>query len=397
MNSRIKQHITQSLNSLSRAGNLRRIPDTDHGSSLYLEYKGRRLLNLASNNYLGLSCSESLKRAAVEAIMRYGTSGSASRLISGNYQILDHLEKLLGEFKNQQKALVVGSGYAANLCILGALAGRGTTVFSDRLNHASITDAVILSRATHVRYRHADMDHLKFLLEKYRENPSKILITDTVFSMDGDLAPLVEMVELCKSHQVLMVVDEAHATGIFGHGRGLARHLGLDGEIDVHMGTFSKALGSYGGYIASHRDIIEIIINRGRPFIYSTALPPAVTGASLAALEQVIRYPEKGKSLLDLAQSLRIFLLGLGFNAGKSSTQIIPVLLGENKQTMLARDLLMDCGIFTGAIRPPTVPEGTARLRLSLRADLGEKELVMIKGAFTILAEKINNNTNGES
>lgn len=397
MNPRIKQHITQSLSSLSRAGNLRTIPGTDHGSSLYLDYKGKKLLNLASNNYLGLSSSKSLKKAAAQAINRYGTSGSASRLISGNYHILDLLESQLGEFKNQQKALVVGSGYAANLCILGALAGRGTTVFSDRLNHASITDGILQSRAMHVRYRHADMDHLKFLLEKHRENPSKILITDTVFSMDGDLAPLAEMVELCKSHQVLMVVDEAHATGIFGHGRGVARHLGLEREIEVHMGTFSKALGSYGGYIASSRDIIELIINRGRPFIYSTALPPAVTGASLAALEEIIRFPEKGKSLLDLAQSLRIFLKGLDFDTGRSSTQIIPVLLAENEPTMLARDLLMDCGIFTGAIRPPTVPEGTARLRLSLRADMGEKEIEMVKEAFTILAEKLNYNTSGES
>lgn len=390
MDSRIQHHITESLNSLSRAGNLRTIPATDYGSRLYLEYEGKRLLNLASNNYLGLSESESLKKAATQAIGRYGTSGSASRLISGNYRTCDQLEKLLCEFKNQQKALMVGSGYAANLCILGALAGRGTTVFSDRLNHASISDAVLLSRAAHVRYRHADTDHLNFVLKKYRDHPSKILITDTVFSMDGDRAPLVKMVDLCKQHKVFMVVDEAHATGVFGHGRGLARQLGLEQDIDVHMGTFSKALGSYGGYIASSRNIIDLIINRGRPFIYSTALPPAVVGANLAALEEIINSPQKGEALLEMAGNLRSFLQSLGFDTKKSSTQIIPVILGKNDLVMKARRLLIDSGIFTGAIRPPTVPEGTARLRLSLRADMGNREIELVKKSFTLLAEEFN-------
>ncbi len=356
----------------------------DYGSELYLEYQKEKLLNLASNNYLGLSNSEGLKNASIEAIKSYGTSSSASRLISGNYQIYDQLEKVLAEFKKQQKALVVGSGYAANLCILGSLAARGTTVFSDRLNHASIIDATVLSRSHQVRYRHADTDHLEYLLEKFRERPSKILVTDTVFSMDGDVAPLESLVELCKQYQVLMVVDEAHATGVFG--RGLAHHLGLEKEIHVHMGTFSKAMGSYGGYIASSQDIIDIIINRGRPFIYSTALPPAVIGANLAALEMIMNNLQSGRILLELSERIRTFLKELGFDTGLSSTQIIPVILGKSSLAMKVWQKMMGYGIFTGAIRPPTVPENTARLRLSLRADMGEPEEKMIKMAFSLMA-----------
>ncbi len=389
MDSKIQHQISQVLNSLSRSGSLRTIPAIDHGSRLYLEYMGRKLLNLASNNYLGISGSDRVKKSAIRAISHNGASSSSSRLISGNYKLHDQLEKLLSEFKNQEKALVVGSGYTANLCILGALAGRNTTIFSDRLNHASIIDAAILSGAKNIRYRHNDTDHLSFILEKYRDRPSKILVTDTVFSMDGDTAPLVKMVDLCKKYNVLMVVDEAHATGIFGRGRGLAHHLGLEKEIQVHMGTFSKALGSYGGYIASSKEIIDLIINRGRSFIYSTALPPAVVGASLAALEIILEKPEQGGLLLTKSRQIRGFLQELGFDTGQSSTQIIPVILGKNSLTLKARQRLIDSGIFTGAIRPPTVPENTARLRLSLRADMGEIEFESVRNAFAGLAREL--------
>jgi 8-amino-7-oxononanoate synthase len=389
MDQKMRHDIFQALDAYIRSGSLRTIPEIDHGSSLYLEYKGKKLLNLSSNNYLGLANSETLKKVSIQATQVYGTSSSASRLISGNCKIYDQLEKILAEFKKQQKALTVGSGYAANLCIMGALAGRGAVIFSDRLNHASIIDAAVLSRARQVRYRHADTDHLSFLLGKFREHPSKILVTDTVFSMDGDTAPLEKLVQLCKKHHVLMVVDEAHATGIFGRGRGLACHLGLENEIDVHMGTFSKAMGSYGGYIASSRDIIDLIITRSRPFIYSTSLPPSVAGASLAALETIMCNPQTGSVLLEFAQKVRFFLKGLGFDTGQSSTQIIPVVMRENSLTIKAWRKLTDYGVFTGAIRPPTVPEGTARLRLSLRGDMGEKEMGIIKHCFTLLAREI--------
>ncbi|MFO7727686.1 MAG: 8-amino-7-oxononanoate synthase [Desulfonatronovibrio sp.] len=389
MNSPIQAKIPWTLHTLSTDNHLRTIPDIDHGADLYLKHQGRTLLNLASNNYLGLAGSDRLKQAAVKGVNSYGTSSSASRLISGNYHIYDQLEKGLCRFKKKPAALVTGSGYAANLCILGSLAGRKSIILSDRLNHASITDAALLSRARSVRYRHADMDHLEFLLKKNQGYPEKILITDTVFSMDGDTALLLDIVELCQKHQVLIAVDEAHATGIFGKGKGLAHHLGLEDEIQIHMGTFSKALGSYGGYIASESDIISLIINRARPFIFSTALPPAVVGASLAGLNSVMESPEKGRELLDMAGNLRSFLQDLGFDTGQSTTQIIPVILGSSSLVLQAHEKLIRSGIFAGAVRPPTVPSGTARLRLSLRTDMSPEEIEMVKQAFILLKKQL--------
>lgn len=390
MNPTIQAKIPSVLNSLSINNRLRTIPDIDNGADLYLKYQGRNLLNLASNNYLGFAGSDRHKQAAVNAINSYGTSGSASRLISGNYSTYDQLETCLCRFKKKPAALVTGSGYAANLCILGSLAGRKSIIFSDRLNHASITDAALLSRARSVRYRHADMDHLEFLLKKNSGYSDKILVTDTVFSMDGDTAPLLDIVKLCQRYKVLIVADEAHATGVFGKGKGLAHHLGLVDEIQVHMGTFSKALGSYGGYIVSGSDIISLIINRARPFIYSTALPPSVIAASLAGLNSVIESPEKGSELLETAREMRIFLQDLGFDTGRSTTQILPVILGRSSLVLKAHQKLIESGIFTGAVRPPTVPSGKARLRLSLRTDMSPKEIETVKHAFVLLKKYLN-------
>ncbi len=389
MDPNIFAQAAQTLNMLSEQERLRTIPDMDHGSDLYLEYKGKKLLNLASNNYLGLSGSDILKQGSLLATKKYGTSSTASRLISGCFKIHAQLENELCLFKKQPRALTVGSGYMANLCILAALAGRGVTVFSDRLNHASIVDAAVLSRARLVRYRHADMDHLGYQLKKNRESTLKILVTDTVFSMDGDTAPLEEIVAICKNYKVLTIVDEAHATGVLGQGRGLAQHLGLEKEIQVHMGTFSKALGSYGGYIAAKAQIIDLIINRGRPFVYSTSLPPAVIGASLAALDYVNNNSGQGEKVLNIARRLRIFLQEMGFDTGQSSTQIIPVILKKNSLVMKAWQKLMTYGVFTAAVRPPTVPENTARLRLSIRADLGEAEIETIKQGFALLRREL--------
>ena len=382
-----QQHIARNLNRLSLNGTLRTIPDIDRGAELYLNYQGKNLLNLSSNNYLGLSGNEELIQASIRAIRSYGTSGSGSRLISGNYSLYAELENLLCSFKEQPASLVTGSGFAANLCILGSLASRGTMVFSDRLNHASIIDSAILSGARQVRYRHSDMEHLAFLLKQHRDCPLKILITDTVFSMDGDIAPLEEIVRLCSNAKALIVVDEAHGTGVFGGGRGLAHHLGLEKEIHVHMGTFSKALGSYGGFIASTEDIISLIISRGRAFIYSTSLPPAAVGASLAALKIVMAKPRQSRKLLDMASQMRSWLQGLGFDTGQSSTQIIPVIIGGNTEVIKARDILIDCGVYCGAIRPPAVPAGTARLRLCMRADMNSNELEIVRKAFSTLSQ----------
>ncbi|MFO7818254.1 MAG: 8-amino-7-oxononanoate synthase [Desulfovibrionales bacterium] len=382
------ERIRKILNRIRAENSLRCIPsDVDHGADLWLSCGPDKCLNLASNNYLGLAANPELSRAAIEAIQEYGTSSGASRLVSGQYRIYTELEKRTARLKDQEAALVLGSGYAANLCILTALAGRKTAVFSDRLNHASIVDGCILSRCRHVRYRHLDMEHLSYQLSRYKDHAEKIIITDTVFSMDGDLAPLEDIVRLCREHDALLVVDEAHATGIFGRGRGLAAEMDLASEVDVHMGTFSKALGSHGGYIAGKKDLIRLITTAGRAFIYSTALPPAVIGASLAAVEHVFTYPEEGKKLLQTSREIAEFLREHGFDSGPGDSQIIPVIIGANRETLDAAGVLREKGLFVPAIRPPTVPENTARLRLSLRADMTDSDLDMLKNAFLQLGK----------
>ena len=366
----------------------RSIPAVDHGPDLYLDFQGQRLLNLASNNYLGLAGSKEMKEASIRAVKEFGTSSGASRLISGNYSLYTALEEELCRFKGTDAALVFGSGYAANLGILSTLAHRKCLVFSDRLNHASIIDGITLSRATHVRYRHADPEHLEYLLAQKPVQAPKILITDTVFSMDGDRAPLPEILNLCKKYRVLTIADEAHATGILGRGRGLVHELGLEQEMDLHMGTFSKALGSYGGYVAGSRELIDLLVNRARSFIYSTSLPPAVVGACLEALRQVQASPQQGEKLLDLSRQIRSFLQRLGFDTGKSTTQIIPVIMKKSRAVLQAREDLVRAGIYAGAIRPPTVPEDSARLRISLRGDMTHKELGLLKKAFSTISAR---------
>ncbi len=379
------QRIHAALQTLKKDHQFRTIPNVDHGADKHVLLNGRRVLNLASNNYLGLSERPELRQAAMDAVAAYGTTAGASRLVSGTYGPYDALEDELARFKGTEAALVFNSGYAANLAICSSLADRNSVVFSDRLNHASIVDGIILSRATHVRYRHNDMQHLEKCLEKHADAQRKIVITDSVFSMDGDMAHVSQAVRLCKSHSALLVLDEAHAAGVHGQGRGLAAELGLTDKVDLHMGTFSKAMGSFGGYAAASREMIDWLVNTARSFIFSTALPPAVIGANRAALRILEQEPDAGPRLLAMARDLRCALRDLHFDTADSGTQIIPVLLGDNATTLAARDFLLQRGLLVGAIRPPTVPKGTSRLRLSLRADLTEQDVEAIAAAFTAL------------
>ncbi len=380
------EHLERKLAQAREGALWRDIPPVDHGADRVIQWQGKKLLNLASNNYLGLAGRGELRSAAVRAVEEYGTTAGASRLVTGNYAPYDELERLTAEFKGQEAALVVGSGFSANLCILAALADRQTLVFSDRLNHASIVDGIVLARARQIRYRHKDMGHLRELLARHADAPRKIIITDTVFSMDGDVAPLADIVELAQDSGALLVVDEAHATGILGEGRGLAHECGLAGDVDVHMGTYSKALGSFGAYVAGRRTVVDAVRNFGRPFIFSTALPPAAVGAALAALRLVATGGAKSRKLLENAAELRSLLRDLGLDTGQSTTQIIPIILGDNAEALAARDFLMERGILAPAIRPPTVPRGSARLRLSLRADLTEQDMERVFEAMRELA-----------
>lgn len=379
------KYIVPEAAALRNSDSYRTIPPVDDGAAREILYGGARLLNLASNNYLGLANHPDLIKASAKALARYGCSSGASRLVTGNFALAETLEAELATFKYQEAALVTGSGYAANLAVFSALADRHTVVFSDRLNHASILDGIALSGARLVRYRHLDMDHLEQLLERERRVAKKIIVTDTVFSMDGDVAPLARLVELGKAHGALTVVDEAHATGILGRGRGLAAALGLSEDVDVHVGTLSKALGSLGGFVAGRVETIELLRNRGRSFVFSTALPPAVLGASLAALRHLKANSGLGARLMRMATTVREHLAGLGFDTMGSTTQIIPVACGRNRVALHAQALLQAEGLLVAAVRPPTVPQGTARLRLSLRADLTDDDLRRLRLGFSRL------------
>jgi glycine C-acetyltransferase/8-amino-7-oxononanoate synthase len=337
---------------------------------------GRPVLLLCSNNYLGFADHAKVRGAAAEAAMRWGAGAGASRLISGNMEPHRALESRLAEFKGYEAALLFGSGYLANTGTIAALAGKGEAVFSDALNHASIVDGCRLSRAETFVYRHRDLEHLAWGLEQAQGRPA-LIVTDGVFSMDGDVAPLPELLELARRHGCRLMVDEAHATGAVGPGgRGSVAAAGLSGEVDVVVGTLGKALGSYGAYVCASDETVEFLINAARPFVFSTALPPASAAAALAALELLQAGPHRVERLQENAAALRAALVAEGLDPGDSETQIVPLEVGEAERTMELCELVLGRGVFAQGIRPPTVPEGSSRLRFTVMAThrVGELE-----------------------
>ena len=336
---------------------------------------GKQVLLLCSNDYLGLANHPKVRGAAAEAAMRWGAGAGASRLISGNMQPHSRLEKRLATFKGYESALLFGSGYLANTGTIAALARNGEVVFSDELNHASIIDGCRLSRAETFVYRHGDVEHLAWGLRKAGERAA-LIVTDGVFSMDGDVAPLTELAELAKRHGCRLMVDEAHATGAIGPGgRGSVAAAGLSGEVDVVMGTLGKALGSYGAYVCADRETTDYLLNTARSFVFSTALPPSVAAAGLAALELLESQPERVTRLTANATTLRCALLEEGLEVGGSETQIVPVAVGDAGATMELCERILERGAFAQGIRPPTVPEGSSRLRFTVMSTHRREEL----------------------
>ena len=332
---------------------------------------GREALLLCSNNYLGLADHPTLKKAAQRAVERWGTSSGASRLVSGTMALHRFLEERIASFRSTEAALVFNSGYAANTGIISALTGRGDLIFSDRLNHASIVDGALLSRATLVRYPHNDPSALRKALERHRTRGLRLIVTDGVFSMDGDIARLRELVALKKEFDALLMVDDAHGAGVLGEtGRGSAELCGVMPDVDIQMGTLGKGLGSFGAYAAASREIIDWLVNSARSFIFSTSLPPAVLAASLAAFD-IVDSPEGADLRHRLAVNTDFFrdsLRASGFDTLGSETQIVPLFIGDAGLTMTFSRLLLERGLFVQGIRPPTVPAGTCRLRCTLMA-----------------------------
>jgi 8-amino-7-oxononanoate synthase len=335
---------------------------------------GRPVLLLCSNNYLGLADHPKVRGAAAEAAMRWGAGAGASRLISGNMEPHRRLETQLAEFKGYEAALLFGSGYLANTGVIAALAAAGEVVFSDALNHASIVDGCRLSRAETFVYRHGDLEHLAWGLEQ-ADGRGSLIVSDGVFSMDGDIAPLPELLELARRHGCRLLVDEAHATGAIGPGgRGSVAAAGLSGEVDVVVGTLGKALGSYGAYACASAETIDFLVNSARPFVFSTAPPPPTVAAAAAALELVS--PNRVERLRANASRFRAALAAEGLDAGSSQTQIVPIEVGDAERTMDLCERVLERGVFAQGIRPPTVPEGSSRLRFTVMAShrVGELE-----------------------
>jgi len=337
---------------------------------------GREYVDFSSNDYLGLSSHPALAAAARVALERYGTGTGASRLMSGDLAIHHELEEEVAAFKGTDAALVFNSGYQANTGIVPALFGRHDAVFADQLSHASQLDGALLSRARLLRFRHNDPEHLSALLAKHRGAFRRALVmTESVFSMDGDRAPLFPLLDACRRHRCLFMVDEAHATGVFGpEGRGCVEAVGLAGEVDLVMGTFSKALGGFGAYLAASRTIVDFLVNSARSFIYSTALPAPVIAADLAALRLCLGGKTRGAELLRRSAEFRDALRANGWTVGGDS-QIVPVVVGGSARAVDLSCRLADRGYLALPVRPPTVPEGAARLRFSLTAAHGDPQV----------------------
>jgi len=326
---------------------------------------GREVLQFCSNDYLGLATDPRMKQAAADAVSRLGCGAGSSRLVGGTADIHADLERALADLKSTEASLVFTSGYHANIGVVSALVGPGDTIFSDERNHASLRDGCRVSRATVRVYRHADIEHLDQLLAAASTEGQRLIATETVFSMDGDVAPLRELVALARRWDAWTLVDEAHATGVFGaRGGGLVEESGLADQIDVQIGTLGKALGSLGAFAAGGRLLVDWLTNTARTFVYTTALPPAAVAAARTAVDLVRCEPERRQRLWDHTELMRSRLTDCGFRLGPTRSPILPLLVGDDERALRLSAELFRRGVFVPAIRPPTVPLGTSRLRV---------------------------------
>jgi 8-amino-7-oxononanoate synthase len=379
------EFVSEHLEVLRAKGLYRRMRALESAQDSWVMFEGRRVLNLCSNNYLGLAGHPEVKKAAAQAIERWGCGSGASRLICGTLAPHRELESRLAVFKGTEAALLYSSGYAANMGIIPAIVGEEDAVFSDELNHASIIDGCRLSRARVAVFPHNNLDVLESKLRRVASGKSrrKLIVVDSVFSMDGDLAPLPELAKLAEKYGCLLMVDEAHATGVLGPGgRGLVTHFGLEESVTISMSTLSKALGSLGGFAAGSSEMVDFLINKSRSFIYTTALSPGNVAAAGAALTLLENEPSLTQRVLDNAKYLRLGFKRLGFDTRNSETQIIPVMVGDAAGALKMSGLLLDEGVLATAVRPPTVPDGTCRIRVTVMATHTRQDLDFTLYAF---------------
>ena len=380
-NSSLETRLNEELSDLADHDLRRRILTPESGQDKKIVINGDSLLNLTSNNYLGLATDPQVIQASVEATEMYGTSVAASRLLVGSTPLHDQLEKRIAALENCSSALLYSAGYLANIGVLSALTSAGDLICSDSLNHASIIDGTRLSRADISIYRHLDLEHLDQILSKSKAN-QKFVVSETVFSMDGDLVDLPQLLSVSKKYGAVLIVDEAHATGVLGEsGGGAFDYFSLDPGDTIIVGTLSKALGSVGGFVAASATIIEYLQNRSRSFIFNTALSPSAVGAALAAIDKIMSEPERRLHLRKISDYFRSGLVQAGFSVSNSQTQIVPMIVGEAAKALSAEKHLRESGILAKAIRPPTVPDGTSRIRFNLNAKLEIEEIDTVLAA----------------
>lgn len=384
--SRVGDMFAESLDRIRTKGLFRQLRPLDSAQGAWVQVGGRRVLNMCSNNYLGLAGHPRVVSAGEKALREWGAGSGASRLICGTLSLHQALERRIASFKGTEAALVYTSGYTANVGIISALVGQDDLVFSDELNHASLIDGCRLSRATTVVFPHNDLNALERKLKLACERSGKVrrlIVVDGVFSMDGDVAPLAALVDLSERYDCMLMLDEAHAVGALGPGgRGLAASLGLEKRVPVLMGTLSKALGGFGGYAAGTAELSDFLTNTSRSFIFATALPPASVACAIAALDVLYECPELPARLQRNGDFLRNKLRAAGFDTLNSETQIIPVVIGDAARTVEMSRLLLERGILATAIRPPTVPDGTSRVRVAVMAMHTAQDLELAAEAF---------------
>jgi len=374
------------LNERTAQGLLRQRRTLDSPQSPHISIDGKEYLAFCSNDYLGLANHPQLIAALQQGAAQYGVGAGAAHLVSGHSAAHHRLEQALAAFVGKPAALLFSTGYMANLGTVQALVGKGDTVFADKLNHASLNDAMLLSRAEVKRYRHNDMAQLAQLLEQTKTG-RKLVITDAVFSMDGDLAPLPELLALCEQHDAWLLIDDAHGFGVLGEqGRGSLVHFGIASKRIIYMATLGKAAGVFGAFVAAEQVVIDTLINHARSYVYTTATPPALASALLESLKLIGQGDALREHLRKLIAQLRNGLAGLPWKLMPSGTAIQPLLIGDNQATLALSEGLRKRGIWVAAIRPPTVPQGTARLRITLSAAHSESDVAQLIGALHELA-----------
>jgi len=375
--------IEEELKLISDKNLFRVLTELQSGQSPEIIIAGKRYILLASNSYLGLTTDPKVKDAAQRALEKYGTGSGGSRLVSGSSDLHRELEDRIADFKKTEAAILFSSGYLANVGAISALVGPGDVIYSDELNHASIIDGCRLSHAEIKIYKHCDVELLGSLISSDKSRNKKLIVTDTVFSMDGDLAPLPELVELAEKYGCMLMIDEAHATGVLGkRGSGATEYFSVEDRVPIVMGTLSKAVGSLGGYVAGSRTLIDFLRNRARTYIFDTSLPASSLAASQAAIDIIEFEPERRKYLWYLIEKFKSGLKNIGLELLTSHSAVIPVLIGEAQPTLDFARLLRENGVFTPAVRPPSVPPGKCRIRATLMATHEEEHIELALRAF---------------